>query len=246
MLNALAAERIKFFSTRGWMIGFAAFAALALLLPMGDSLSSDRPITGYQPFSGVLGLSLIAAMVIAATSVTQEYRYKTVLVSHQAQPGRWQPLVAKAVISAAWAALLTALMGVVAVVAVLAAVPENRRAGVSLANSLDTVGTAALTVAIMTVLAVGVGAVVRSTPLAVTIIVLWQTPGELILSKIPVIGKALEPYFIFNNTLMAGGNNSPLVELNWGQWGAMAYLAVVALVGLTAGLLATNRRTVPE
>lgn len=242
MLYALSAERVKLFSTRGWLIGLLSFMALALLLPLGNSLTGKEPVGPNQPFSGILGFAMLAAMVVAATSVTQEYRYKTILVTHQAEPARWRPLVAKAILSAAFAFVLSAAMAMVTLTLISTLVPHQRRATWTLSGSLDNVATSSLTVAILAVLAVGVGAIIRSTPAAVALIVLWQTPIELIISKVPKIGEILQPYLVFNNVLMAGTGDSAGIELHWGQAGAIGYLAAAAIVGLLVGLAITQRR----
>ncbi len=242
MINALNAERIKFLTTRGWIFGTFAFVALAFLLPVANAMTGNDPVRADGSYGGVLGFAMIAAMVVGATLVTQEYRYRMVLVSHQAAPKRWQPLASKAVLAAIYGAVMSALMTVVVALVVNLMVASNRRADFDPAAQAGAIATTALTVALMCVFAVGLGALVRSTSAAVALVVLWQTPIELVLGMLPGIGKQLQPYLLFNNTMVAAVGQTPGgVQLHWGQAGALLYLAAIAAVAMVLGLWRTHR-----
>ncbi|GAB2495987.1 ABC transporter permease [Luteococcus sediminum] len=242
MIQALNSERIKFFSTRGWLIGLASFVALALLLPVANAMSATQPLQTQGAYAGILGFAMMAAMVVAAAQVTQEYRFRMIQLTHQAAPQRWQPLLAKAAIGALFGAVLSVIMSVVVALTANALVEPELRAVFELAAQASTIATTALTVAIMCVFAVGLGALVRSTPAAVALIVLWQTPIELVLGMLPGIGKHLHPYLLFNNTMQAAlGTTPPQVHLEWGQTGALGYLATIALVTLCLGWMRSRQ-----
>lgn len=241
MIRALDAERVKFFSTHGCVVGLVSFVGLALLLPVVNASTGSLPVTEQSAYAGVLGFSLVAAMVVGATLVTQEYRYRTVLLSHQAAPRRWQPLAAKAVLVAGFGAVLGAVMSVASALVVNLVVPDGRGMEFSVVEQADNVAACAATVAIMAVLAVGVGALVRSTAAAVALVVLWQTPLELILSNLPGVGDAIKPYLLFRNVTVAAIGVDPSGSVAWGRPTALCYLTLVALLALGLGLVRTMR-----
>lgn len=241
MIQALHAERIKFFTTPGWLVGLLSFVGLALLLPVANASTGKLPVTEQTAYAGVLGFSLVAAMVVGATLVTQEYRFRTVLLTHQAAPRRWQPLLGKAALVAGMALVLGAVMSIVSAAVVNLMVPDERRMDFSVVEQAGNIATSAVTVAIMAVFAVGIGALVRSTAATVALVVLWQTPIELVLSKLPGLGDAIQPYLLFNNVTMAAIGADPSGTLTWGRSAALGYLALVALTSLGLGMWRTMR-----
>src|SRR5690625_4977373 len=108
-MNLLAVERIKLFSTRSpW---WCMVVALALTVGFSALLASlyegTMSITATQSGSQ---LGLMVVMVLAALSVTTEYRFGTIRSTFLAVPGRTPALLAKTAV----VGILALLIGEVA------------------------------------------------------------------------------------------------------------------------------------
>jgi ABC-2 type transport system permease protein len=170
-MTLLAMERIKLVSTRSpW---WCTASALALVIGMTVMLAatSDGPIQiGMTGF--FLQFGVMVMLVMAAVSVTTEYRYSTIRTTFQAVPNRTAALLAK-----------TAVVGFVSGLVGLAASfgawgtawlirPESDLA-ITTADEWRAVAGAGLVFALAAVLAVAVGIMVRHTAGAVALLLVW-------------------------------------------------------------------------
>lgn len=247
MTAAISAEQRKYFSTSGWIIGLLCLLAFGMVMPVGNAISINANPQGtvsiVAGLGGVADFGLMVLMVIAATSVTQEYRFGTANASFLGLPGRVHWLAAKATLMAVIAALSATVLAVLGVVAVSLIAAPNKQDGVSLVAALPQIGMAALTSAVMAVLAVGVGALVRSTAFAVALIVLWPTVVELLLAKLPGLSEHTPKFLLWANAGYAMTGRDMGTEFLWGPGGAVAYLAVIAAVVFVAGAVVTKSVT---
>src|SRR5579884_1372867 len=96
-MTLLAVERIKLFSTRSplWCILIALVLTLGFSGLVSANQPSEVPLTVAGSQAGAV-FGLIVIMVMAALSVTTEYRFSTIRASFQAVPSRVPLLLAKA------------------------------------------------------------------------------------------------------------------------------------------------------
>ncbi|GAB2654739.1 ABC transporter permease [Saccharopolyspora gloriosae] len=239
-MTLLAVERIKLFSTRSpwWCsatalaltIGFAAMMGWAV----DGGMSLSQALSGYQ-------FGLMVVLVLAALAVTTEYRFGTIRATFQAAPNRTAVLLAKAGVVAALAFVLgeLAAFGSWGVAQLLAPGPEL---AVSTATEWrQLVGIGPL-FALAAVLAVGVGALLRQTAGAVTLLIIWSLLVEQLILLVPNIGPDLQEWMPFTvgarflqSDLMGG--DPPL-----GPWGSLAYFAAVAFAVLATAAVVVHRR----
>jgi ABC-2 type transport system permease protein len=190
-MTLLNVERIKLFSTRSpyWCLVAIAVAALgfATLFGLVDRGSAALP---YLVLRGVnLGLSIF--MVLAALSVTTEYRFGTIRNTFLAVPKRPAVLAAKTVLIALIGAVvgLISAFGAFYLAKALAADPPVPLQLTTGDDWRQVAGYGAL-FAIAGVIAVSVGTIVRQSAGAVAILLLWPLVLEGLFSLIPTVGKA--------------------------------------------------------
>lgn len=193
-------ERIKLFSTRSpyWcLVAIAAVALLfALLIALVDNGSAAIPALALQ---GV-NLGMYVFMVLAALTVTTEYRFGTIRSTFLAAPNRTAVLVAKT----ALVVVLGAVVGLLASLAAfyltkaLAADPPAPLTLTSAADWREVAGHAAL-FAIAGVIAVAVGTLLRQTAGAVALLLLWPLIVESLFGLIPTVGEKVGPWLPFRS-----------------------------------------------
>ncbi|MFI0464790.1 hypothetical protein ACH347_11975 [Saccharopolyspora sp. 5N102] len=239
-MTLLAVERIKLFSTRSpW---WCTFLALALTIgfttlfasQLENEMSLSMTQAGYQ-------FGLMVVLVLAALSITTEYRFGTIRATFQAVPNRTAALLAKTVV----VALLALIIGEVAAfgswgVAKLLA----PGADLAFATSDDwrQVAGVGLVFAIGAVLAVAVGAMLRQTAGAVALLLLWPLLVESLVGLIPKIGADVQKWMPFNAAGHFISGTDGVGDMPFGPWGALAYFAAVAVVLWVIALIIVRRR----
>lgn len=198
MLSLLSVERIKLFSTKSpyWCLAviLVATCGLSLAVSLVDSGSEATVFTSQA--GGAMGL--MTFMVMAALTVTTEYRFGTIRNSFLAAPQRALVLLSKTVLMA----LIGAVIGAVASLAsffLAKALAKDPPAPLELNSATDyrvVLGYSAL-YAIGAVLAIGVGALVRQSAGAITALLLWPLLVETLLMLISSLEKVI-PYLPFN------------------------------------------------
>lgn len=249
VLDALIAEQRKLFSTGGWLIGLVCLVAFGMVMPVGNAItanSSSAVVSNTAGLAGVADFGLLVLMVLAVVTVTREYQFGTAKTSFLGLPQRWQWLTAKALLMATLGALSSAVMAALGVLAVGAIAVPAKQNGVSVVAALPQVGMAALVTAIILVLVVGVAALVRSTPTAVALVILWPTVVELLLAKLPGLSEYLPKLLIWSNVGYAMTGNDSGVAFLWGPAGAVGYLASLAAILFAAGIVSTLIRPPQE
>ncbi|GAA4854763.1 hypothetical protein [Saccharopolyspora rosea] len=239
-MTLLAAERIKLFSTRSpwWCI------ATALVLTIGFTsalaLNTEAVPVGATQAGHQFGLMVV--MVLAALSVTTEYRFGTIRATFQAVPNRTAALLAKTVVVAVVALLIgeACAFGSLGAAAVLA--PQSNLA-LDSADAWRHVAGVGLVFALTAVLAVAVGTLLRQTAGAVTLLLLWSLLVENLVQLIPRIGGDLHqwmPFTMADNFL--GADSAFPRDVPLGPWGSLGYFAGVAVVLLAIAVAVANRR----
>lgn len=247
-MSVLAAERIKLFSTRSpwWCSGTAVLVVVGLTaLAAGVTPTVAGPLP-FRVIGLFVQLGLMIVLVMAAVSVTTEYRFSTIRTTFQAVPNRTVLLLAKSAV----VALLAAVVGLVAAfgawgAAVLLA-PTGDLAIDSSERWRALIGVG-LVFAVAAVLAVGVGILLRQTAGAVALLLVWALLAENLVFLIPNVGGDIQRWMPFVNAdyfLRAGVDGEPEAasSMPFGPWGSLAYFAAIAVGVLVAGLVVANRR----
>ena len=247
MLRTVRAERIKLTSTSGWWIAAGLFLVLSLGFGLTNAVLVNNPdadftLSNVGATAGVRGFGLTVAMVLAVISITREYRSGTVWASFLATPVRWRVLVAKGLLLAAVTAVGATVTAAVAIpLAGVIAEPE-RHADLGLATAGPTLAAIGVVSALAVLLALGIGALVRSGAVGVALVVIWPAILEATIALLPGVGATLAPYLFFGNMELAMTGRTRGIDYHWGQSGALAYVVAVCLVVFLAGIWAVERR----
>jgi ABC-2 type transport system permease protein len=234
---ALAAERVKLTTTRAalWAALVAAVLGAGFALLQRSAAFGTAPMAPEKAATGVAALGVPVFMVLAALTVTGEYRTGLIRTTFLATPDRSRVLLAKALLAAAFSALGAAVLSLVAMAV----------GGVSMSTGAwRTVGAVALYAGVAAVLGVAVGALVRSTAVAVAALLLWPLVIELLVQIVPGVGSRFGPYLPFANAAEFTGVHWLYLgyQMYWGPWGGLAYFTAVAALLLVTALVTVNRR----
>jgi hypothetical protein len=247
-LAALNAERIKLSTIRSplWSCVAAAVCSLGIASMQGGTAYGAASLS---PESAVIGVALFGVpvlMVLAAMSVTGEYRSGMIRATFIANPNRAMVLTAKAVVAAVFSALYTVLLTIAAVVVARLSSDPLLGTELSLADGgvWRLVFAMATYAALAAVLGVGVGALLRHTAGAVTALLLWPLVVEPIVANLPDVGETVGPYLPFANVFLFTGVDwlYPGSDMPWGPFGSLLYFVVVVGVVLVAAVVLLSRR----
>jgi ABC-2 type transport system permease protein len=237
-MTLLAAERIKLLSTRSpW---WCAALAVALVAGMTGLVvaTSDAGAGPLPPALGaaVLEVGMVVVMVMAALSVTTEYRFGTIRTTFQAVPRRSAVLLAKTAVVAVVAGVV-GLVAAFAAWAVVALLSPAQALPLDSEESWRAVAGAGPAFAVAAVLAVAVGTIVRHSAGAVAALLVWALLAENLLTLLPGIGEHLAGWLPFANLtgFLAGGTP-------FGPWGSLGWVAAVAAALLALALGVAGRR----
>ena len=226
------------------------------IAPLVSGPGSAAPTsTLEQPLAGLFA-GLIAVVVVGAMFVTAEYRRGLIRTTLAADPRRGRVLAAKAIVAAAVA---FAVGLVAAILAISVGLPRQRNQGcyilpVSTFTEVRViVGTAAM-VALVAVLAVAIGAILRRSAAAVTtgivvivlpfllaVTVLPASAGAWLLRIAPAAGFAIEQsipnYPQVTSVFSPAQGNYPLAP-----WAGFAVLCAWVIVALAGAYVLLRRR----
>jgi ABC-2 type transport system permease protein len=252
-MTLLAVERIKLFSTRSpwWCLALAlavtvGFAALTSATEdNADWITVPSTQFGYQ-----FGLAVI--LVLAALTVTTEYRFNTIKTTFQAVPNRTSALLAKTVV----VALATGVLGLIAAFGSLGIsklIQPNADLALNSQADWRAVAGVGLVFAVASVVALAVGILLRHTAGAVALLLTYALMVESLVQLIPSVGDDIHKWLPFNVALrfLTGnpdlGNRPefagpPPSDSTLDPWWAMAYFAGFAIVMLTIAIATAKRR----
>ncbi|MBW4715536.1 hypothetical protein [Saccharothrix obliqua] len=251
-MTLLAVERIKLFTTRSpwWCMLLALFLTIGLTAVIAANWNNaPMPVLGAV-YTHTFGLYVI--MVMAALAVTTEYRFGTIKATFLAVPDRVSPLIAKAVVVALLAGLVGEAVGFGSWAASWLLADDNSQLALTTANDWRHVAGVGLVYAAGAVLALGVGALVRQTAGAVSIVLVFALVLESVVGLIPNIGDDIQKWmpftvaskFIFGDPDASGmpdGAGPPVVgELS--PWGSFGYFAAISLAVFIISLVVVKKR----
>jgi ABC-2 type transport system permease protein len=237
MTGLVAAERIKLTSIRSpWFCAAIAVLGVVGLSTLFVLTAPEGAETGgSNPF---LQFGLVLTMVLAAVSVTSEYRYSTIRTTFEAAPRRGAVLAAKAAVVAAAGALVGLLASFGSWLVVWLVLPGT--GALQTVDDWRAVAGAAPVFALGAVLALAVGILVRHTAAAVSLVLVWPLLVEQLVSVLPGVGEDIArwlPFIHATNVTTAGIEGLP-----FGPWGSLAYFAAITAGLFAVALVVLNRR----
>ena len=190
MINALRSELIKLRTVRmNWVLGIIAIAFPLIVCGLTAALQNPDDINAYDFLSLANGTSVVTALllgVIASVSITGEFAHGTIRPTFVATPNRWRVILAKGTVVAALAAIVETVV-IIVTLAVSAAIASGRGADLKFGDLIDKkapiVGLVIFTV-LVTVLGFGLGLLIRNTPAALCVLILWPLLVENIVGAI--------------------------------------------------------------
>lgn len=248
-MSVLNAERIKLTTTKSPMwcsliavvvsVGFAAIigATYKAAESSGDNSFGEFSVSLTQAGAAQFGSMLV--MIMAALAVTTEYRFGVIRTTFQAIPNRTQVIGGKALLLAVIAAVLGAVISLASFLVAQAI------SGVSLsmgdADNARVLFGIPIYYALLAVLAVGVGTLIRQSAGAISLLLMWPLVIENLGTIIPKVGKYIIEFGPFNNvTYFLGGGN--VDSFRWGPWGGLLYFAAFVAIVFGASLFVVNKR----
>ncbi|MFD6072728.1 ABC transporter permease [Amycolatopsis lurida] len=241
-MTLLAVERIKLFTTRSpW---WCALAALAVVIGFAAIISGAAPegeLTDVSLTQFGYGFGMAVIMVLAALSVTTEYRFSTIRTTFQAVPNRTAALLAKTGVVAA----LSLVVGEVAAFGAwgLASVMRPEDLALNTAAEWTSVAGVGVVFALASVIAIAVGILIRHSAGAISLVLIYALAVENLIQLIPKIGKDIYdwmPFHVADRFLTGSGPAAAEAPLS--QAGSLAYFAGFALVLLAISLVVANKR----
>ncbi|AGS35766.1 ABC transporter [Corynebacterium maris DSM 45190] len=230
-------------------IGWAALTTWSLTLLSGDlggpgaavvgpMITPDIVLTGFTSFG------ILIIMIQAAMTVTTEYRYGLPSISFLATPRRGQVALAKALLYAALAAVISGAAAAGAYVVALGVLAGDSP-GVFTPFS-DPAGQRALwavplAMFVLVFLCQGVGMLVRQSAGAIFLLVLWNLVFETAVRLLPRWGEDIHTVLPFVN-MDAVIQNTPVYGAEWGVWGSLLIFVAWSLAVWLVGVFALRAR----
>jgi hypothetical protein len=248
MLAVLESERVKLSTTRSmlWTASTVAVLTVGLAALQGSTAFGAAPLPPEQAALGVAVFGVPVLMVLAAMTVTGEYRSGMIRTTFMATPDRTMVVSAKALVALVFSAGYAALMTVVAVVVAHLTAPPLVGSQLSFidAGTWRLIGAIALYAALTAVLGVGVAALLRHPAGAVAVLLLWPLLVEPILGNLPDVGSKVGPYLPFANMFEFLGVQwlYPAYSMPWSAIGSLLYFVVVVAAVYAAAVVVVNRR----
>ena len=251
MIDLLRSEWIKLRTvTMNWVLAIIAVAFPLVVTLLTAFFSGDEVDFNTRDLASVLtGTTVVAALlcgVIAAASITSEFGFGTIRSTFAATPQRIKVIVAKGVVVVV---ATSALAAIVVLIGWLAgsSIASGRGATIDLADVPTTVpamvGVVVLT-ALMSLAGYGFGLITRSTPVAVSILIVWPLIAEGLVGALLSVVTGNDKIGMWMP--FQAGIRLALVE-SFGDGGpsrivAGGYFGAVALGLVASGSWAVNRR----
>lgn len=248
IVPALNAERIKLSTIRSplWSCIAAAVLGLGVAALQGSVAYGAASLSPERAAVGVAVFGVPVLMVLAAMTMTGEYRSGMIRTTFAAIPNRTLVIVAKAVVAAVFSALFTAALSIGAVL--VAGMSSDPLVGAQLALTESGVwqltGALAVYAALAAVLGVAVGALLRYAAGAVAVLLLWPLVVEPIVGNLPDIGSQVGPYLPFGNVFVFTDVQWLYLtySMPWGPLGSLVYFAAVVILIFVVATVVVNRR----
>jgi ABC-2 type transport system permease protein len=249
VINTIRSEWIKLRSVRMNLVLFILAVAFPVIVSVLVSSLADIDELKVSDVAGLVsGTSVVTALllgVVGAVSISAEFAYGTIRPTFAATPKRMRVLVAKAVVTIVFAAVAEALV-VIFCFAVSSAIVNSRGASISLSGQTEArsalIGIVVFAV-IVGLLGFGLGMVIRNTPAAVAVLILWPLVVEnIILAILSAAGVEHPQKFLpYISGFVLGNPDRPDSE-SLGRIAGGLYFGAVTAVVAAVGAIVTARR----
>ena len=249
MINTIRSEWIKLRTVRMNLVLFIIAVAFPVIVcVLVTALQDVTDINTTDLVGLVTGTSVITALllgVVGAVSITGEFGHGTIRPTFAATPSRPRVMVAKAVVIAAFAAVAEALV-VVFCYSLSSAIASSRSASLSLGDEPSAkaalIGVVVFAV-IVSLLGFGLGLLIRNTPAAVAVLILWPLVVENIIMAILSVAGVDNPgkFLPYVSGIRLGDPESGSTEF-LGRVAGGLYFAAFASVIAVVGSIITSRR----
>jgi ABC-2 type transport system permease protein len=241
----ISAEWIKLTTTRSPFLLACAVTLLSLGFAAIQAVAGLTPLLPERAAIGVATFGVPALTILAALTITGEYRTGTIATTFLASPERTLVLLAKSAVAAAVSAVITAAMVLASCLLAGQLITEDPGADLS-ATSPEVwraVGAITLYAALCAILGVGLGALIRHSAGVIAVVLLVPFVAEPLLGSAPRIGHRVGPLLPFTNAY-AFTEVPSLVTFTmwWGPLGSLVYFTALVLVIFGAAVVVTGRR----
>lgn len=250
MINVLRSELIKLRTVRMNAVLAIIAVAFPLIITVLTATLSDLDGVNSRNLVGlVAGTSVITGMllgVIGAVGIASEFAFGTIRPTFAATPRRSRVIVAKAIVTVAVAILVEATV-VVLCFGIGSAVMNSRGGDISLSAAGSAKGGLVgviIFAAIVSLLGYGLGLLVRSTPVAVALLLLWPLVAEGLIATVLAVARVDHPFkwLPYNAGINLGNPDGAATSESLGRvLGGLYFFAVTAVVA-GVGALLTSRR----
>ena len=253
-LDTLRAERIKLTSVQSplWCTVIIVALGLGLAAILGSvsrtSVGMDDEMGVFYPtvdtaISGVTGFGVLVLMILAALSVTSEYRFGIIRTTFQATPNRALLLTMKALLIGVFGAVLTfaVALGAFFVAKALAGPDAGRELVLDGGDSWRAIYGTAIYAFLCVVLAVGVGTLLRQSAGTIALLMLWPLLIESLFALFGSVGAKIQPFLPFANANHFLGQEQG-IDFHWGPWGSLLYFAVFSVVVFAISIVVVKER----
>jgi ABC-2 type transport system permease protein len=247
-MSLITVERIKLFSTRSPYWCLALVPVLGLGITLLVSLVDRGSAASLEASQAWVDFAISIVMVMAALSITTEYRFGTIRSSFLAVPSRSGVLLAKCVLLAGLSFLIVEVTSVASyLLARTVHGPGATDAAFALSTADDyrVIWGPGVIAAIAAVLAVAVGTLVRQSAGAIAIVLLWPLLVENLFNLFGDFGRDLLPWLPFtaSRAFYSGGGGFSAFADNAPTWwqGGLIFLGT-AVVLLILALASAKRR----
>ena len=249
MINTIRSEWIKLRTVRMNLILFVLGVAFPVIVSvLVASLEDVNNLKAADIAGLVTGSSVVTALllgVVGAVSISAEFAHGTIRPTFAATPRRGRVLISKAVVIALFAAVAEALV-VMFCFAVSSAIAKSRGVKMSLSGEPEAraalIGIVVFAV-IVSLLGFGLGMVIRNTPAAVAVLILWPLVVEnIILAILSAAGVDHPQKFLPYISGFGLGNPNAATSDTLGRVAGGLYFAGVTAMVAIAGALVTARR----
>ncbi len=190
MKNAIRSEWIKFRTVlMNWVLTIIAVGLPLVVVTLTGALRDESGLDASSQFDLVTFTSVLTALllgVIGATSITGEFAFNTIRPTFAATPKRGRVIISKAIVTGLVAAIVEAVV-IAVCIGLSVAIGTARDVDIdfgSLPNFWPPVIGLVLFATIVSLLGFGVGLIVRSTPAAVSVLILWVLIVESLIALI--------------------------------------------------------------
>jgi ABC-2 type transport system permease protein len=249
MISTIRSEWIKLRTVRMNLVLFILAVAFPVVVSvLVTSLANLNDLKINDVAGLVTGSSVVTALllgVVGAVSISAEFAHGTIRPTFAATPQRMRVLASKAIVTAVFAAVAEALVVIFCFV-VSSAIASSRGASLSLTGQPEAkaalIGIVVFAV-IVSLLGFGIGMVIRNTPAAVAVLILWPLVVEnIIMAILSAAGVHNPQKFLPYISGFGLGNPNAATSESLSRVNGGLYFAAVTAVVAVVGAVVTARR----